>query len=186
MLIQSKGGLTKGWKRVLETGWNIRVSYQFYWLPCPSWNLQSLLVCANISSDSNIKEFWTLWSPKLIYTESPRRNLSYFETVFLMLKYTNITQNTCVQNWTVTEIMAREKCGLLFVPSTIPISWETFLFYFDCELRRSISAVFVAPALESPILSQCVTYSAWDSKNSYYTASEFFVVRFNGVTSLTS
>jgi len=25
-----------------------------------------------------------------------------------MLKYTDITQNTCVQIWTVTEIMARE------------------------------------------------------------------------------
>jgi hypothetical protein len=25
-----------------------------------------------------------------------------------MLKYTDITQNTYVQNWTVTEIMARE------------------------------------------------------------------------------
>jgi len=30
-----------------------------------------------------------------------------------MLKYTDITQNTCVQSGTVTEIMAREKCGLL-------------------------------------------------------------------------
>jgi len=29
-------------------------------------------------------------------------------TVFLMLKYTDITQNTYVQSWTVTEIMARE------------------------------------------------------------------------------
>jgi len=27
---------------------------------------------------------------------------------FLMLKYTDITQNTYVQIWTVTEIMARE------------------------------------------------------------------------------
>ena len=30
-----------------------------------------------------------------------------------MLKYTDITQNTYIQSWTVTEIMAREKCGLL-------------------------------------------------------------------------
>jgi len=27
-----------------------------------------------------------------------------------MLNYTDITQNTYVQSWTVTEIMAREKC----------------------------------------------------------------------------
>jgi hypothetical protein len=31
-----------------------------------------------------------------------------FGRVFLMVKYTDITQNTYVQSWTVTEIMARE------------------------------------------------------------------------------
>ena len=43
-----------------------------------------------------------------IYTGCPRRNVPDFGRVFLMLKYTDITQNTCVQSWTVTEIMARE------------------------------------------------------------------------------
>jgi len=28
-----------------------------------------------------------------------------------MLNYTDITQNTYIQSWMVTEIMAREKCG---------------------------------------------------------------------------
>jgi len=41
-----------------------------------------------------------------------------------MLKYTDITQNTCVQSRTVTEIKAREKCGLLAVPRTVPGSRE--------------------------------------------------------------
>jgi hypothetical protein len=36
-----------------------------------------------------------------------------FGRVFLMLKYTDITQNTYVQSLTVTEIMSIEKCGLL-------------------------------------------------------------------------
>jgi hypothetical protein len=44
----------------------------------------------------------------VLYTGCPRRNLPYFGKVFLMLKYTDITQNTYVQSWTVTEIMARE------------------------------------------------------------------------------
>ena len=43
-----------------------------------------------------------------IYTGCPRRNVPDFGRVFLMLKYTNITQNTYVQTGTVTEIMARE------------------------------------------------------------------------------
>ena len=54
-------------------------------------------------------------------TECPRRNVPDFGRVFLMLKYTDITQNTCIQSWTVTEIMAREKCGLLAVPRTQPV-----------------------------------------------------------------
>ena len=37
-----------------------------------------------------------------------------------MLKYTDITQNTYIRSGIVTEIMAREKCGLLAVPRTVP------------------------------------------------------------------
>jgi hypothetical protein len=33
-----------------------------------------------------------------LYTECPRRNVSDFRRVFLMLKYTDITQNTYVQS----------------------------------------------------------------------------------------
>ena len=36
-----------------------------------------------------------------------------------MLNYTDITQNTYIQSWTVTEIMAREKCGHLAFPRTV-------------------------------------------------------------------
>jgi len=57
----------------------------------------------------------------LTYTGCPRRNVPDFGRVFLMLKYTNITQNTYVQSGTVTEIMAREKCGLLAGPRTVPV-----------------------------------------------------------------
>ena len=42
------------------------------------------------------------------YTECPRRNVPDFGRVFLMLKYTDITQNTYVQSRTVTEIMVIE------------------------------------------------------------------------------
>ena len=36
-----------------------------------------------------------------------------------MLNYTDITQNTYIQSWTVTEIMVREKCGHLAFPRTV-------------------------------------------------------------------
>jgi hypothetical protein len=38
------------------------------------------------------------------YTGCPGRNVKNFGSVFLMLKYTDITQNTYIQSWTVTEI----------------------------------------------------------------------------------
>jgi len=42
------------------------------------------------------------------YTGCNRRKGQNFGRVLLMLKYTDITQNTYIQSWTVTEIMARE------------------------------------------------------------------------------
>ena len=43
-----------------------------------------------------------------IYTGCHRRNGPNFGRVFLMLNYPDITQNTYVQSWTVSEIMASE------------------------------------------------------------------------------
>ena len=63
-----------------------------------------------------------------VYTGCPRRNAPEFGRVFLMLKYTDITQNTYVQSWTVTEIMASEKCGHLAGPNTVPASWQSYPF----------------------------------------------------------
>ena len=58
------------------------------------------------------------------YTGCPRRNVPNFGRVFLMLNYTDITQNTYIQSWTVAEIMAIEKCGLLGCPRTVSRPWR--------------------------------------------------------------
>ena len=42
------------------------------------------------------------------YTGCNRRNVRDFGRVFLMLNYTDITQNTYIQSWTVTELMTGE------------------------------------------------------------------------------
>ena len=44
----------------------------------------------------------------VLYTGCPWRNVPDFGRMFLKLKYIDITQNTYIQSWTVTEIMARE------------------------------------------------------------------------------
>ena len=64
--------------------------------------------------------FATTWK----YTGCRRRNGQNFGRVFLMLNYTDITQNTYIQSWTVTEIMALEKCGLLGCPRTVRRPWR--------------------------------------------------------------
>jgi hypothetical protein len=48
-----------------------------------------------------------------VYTGCPRGNVKKFGRVFLMLNYTEKTQNTYIQSRTVTEIIAIEKCGQL-------------------------------------------------------------------------
>jgi len=67
-------------------------------------------------------QIWSnIYTSVYIYTGCPRRNVPDFGRVFLMLNYTDITQNNYIQSWTVTEIMAREKSGLLAVPRTAPL-----------------------------------------------------------------
>jgi hypothetical protein len=65
-----------------------------------------------------------------------------FGWMFLMLKYTDITQNTYTQRRTVTEIMAREKCGLLMFPLTVLLKLRV-----TRTLRMSV--------LESGMQSRC-------------------------------
>ena len=97
------------------------------------WDHQQVLnVCANNTLRMNFQTY-----------RCPRMNVPDFGRVFLMLNYTEITQNTYVQSWTVTEIMAREKCGLLAGPRTVPVSWQPYLCYFvECGViwRQSTHA----------------------------------------------
>ena len=46
-----------------------------------------------------------------------------------MLKYTDITQNTYIQSRTVKEVMAREKCGILAGPRTVPVSCQVLSMF---------------------------------------------------------
>jgi hypothetical protein len=61
--------------------------------------------------DKNRSHFVNSVLCRSMYTGCNRRNVPDFGRVFLMLNYTDITQNTYIQSWTVTEIMAIEVCG---------------------------------------------------------------------------
>ena len=104
-----------GWKAV--TRWNFRAA-QIQWLQSGVTTYLFSGKKINYSKLLNPRGSWTYHlfqhyslstSPtQYTYTECPRRNVPDFGRVFLMLNYTDITQNTYIQSWTFTEIMARE------------------------------------------------------------------------------
>ena len=63
---------------------------------------------------------YRVWNTLYIYIQG----VKYFGRVFLMLNYADITQNIYIQSWTVTELMAIEKCGLLWCPRTVRRPWR--------------------------------------------------------------
>jgi hypothetical protein len=73
------------------------------------------------------------------YTGCPRRNVPNSGKVFLMLNYTDINQNTCIQSWTVREIMAIEKCGHLAFPRTVRL--QLLRIDLDSAIQSSLSVV---------------------------------------------
>ena len=113
------------------------------------------------------------------YTGRPRRNVPDFGRVFLMLKYTDITQNTYVQSWTVTEIKAREKCSILAVPRTVSGSRDVI------PIRCALS-VLVYSRLKCVPRCDCTCKVLGNPKDNYDMSASVFVVQFNGFMSLTS
>jgi len=67
-----------------------------------------------------------------IHTGCPGGNVPDFGRMFLKLKYTDITRNTYIRSWTVTEIKAREKCGHLAVPRVVPGSRDVLPVHCAC------------------------------------------------------
>ena len=106
-------------------------------------------------------------------------NVPDFGRVFLMLKYTNITQNTYVQSGTVTEIKAREKCGLFAVPRTVHGSRDVI------PIRCALS-VLVYSWLKHVPRCDCTCKVLGNPKDNYDVSASVFVVQFNGFMSLTS
>jgi len=82
------------------------------------------LVCLVNSGKRNLKQF--------SYTGCLGRNVPDFGRMFLKLKYTDLTKNTYIRSWKVTEIKAREKCGVLAFPRTVPGSRDVLPVHCAC------------------------------------------------------
>jgi hypothetical protein len=123
------------------------------------------------------------------YTGCNRRNVQDFGRVFLRSNYTDITQNTYIQSWMIPEILAREKCGLLWCLHTVLRPWRhtrhirlTFnatIMHFSCIPTLSLTVSFHSDQMFA-------VYSGWKSVDNYDMCVSVFVVLFNGFMSLTS
>ena len=120
-----------------------------------------------------------------IYTGCPRRKGQNLGRVFLMLNYTDITQNTYIQSWTVTELMAIEKCGLIGCPCTVHRPWlHTFPLRMPGNEKPSANIIMQWPLRDNGPAAACVKYLKL--KDKYDSSASVFVVQFNGFMSLTS
>ena len=72
-----------------------------------------MLVCLSVRPHGTVRLPLDGFFIKL-YTGCPSRNVPNFGRVFLRSNYTDITQNTYIQSSMVTEILAKEKCGILW------------------------------------------------------------------------
>jgi hypothetical protein len=116
-----------------QFNWGWPSACQQMWCPGRCW--LSVSIYHAQGKDKRDTLYWSghirelAWSmegttKQIANTGCPRRNVRDFGRVFLMLNYTDITQNTYIQSWTVTEIMAIEMCGLLWCSRTVHRLWR--------------------------------------------------------------
>ena len=79
--------------------------------------------------------------------------------------------------------MAREKCGLLAGPHTVPVSWQSYPFLTLSVVSYDGNSTH---ASHSHATLGILMYSVWNPKDNYDMSASVFVVQFNGFMSLTS
>ena len=134
------------------------------------------------------------------YTGCPKRNVPDFGRVFLMLKYTEITQNTYVQSWTVYGDNGQRKvwssggsthCTCQLTALSMLRRW-VWCHMTAIQLTLAINCICssfrVMTYQPCYVMAghSCVMYSAWNPKDNYDMSASVFVVQFNGFMSLTS
>ena len=105
-----------------------------------------------------------------------------------MLNYTEKPQNTYNQISMVTEILAREKCGLLWCLRTV-YSVHDVIHIGICLTTKGwtqLHCYVMARCSSVTLVRYVLVYSGWKSVDNYDMSVSVFVVQFNGFMSLTS
>jgi hypothetical protein len=78
--------------------------------------------------------------------------LPYFGRRFLRLNDIDMTQYTYIRFLTFTEIMKREKCGLLALPRTVPVGHAVFSVHCagDSEAKPYADQFMLCKVLGTP------------------------------------
>jgi len=143
----------------------------------------------------------------VVYTGCPRRNVKYFGRVFLMLNYTDITQKTYIQSWTVTEIMGREVWNFwqllhtYWLPNTY-WNWQEYVvsimlisvlnIKLTCEWHKAIklnyknSRINPAVVFRVPSTLHCACISSSNAVLSYRVGRSSCAVKLSNVRSARS
>ena len=88
--------------------------------------------------------------------------------------------------------MAREKCGLLAGPHTVPFSRQSYPFPSLSVVSYDGNSAHASHRIPECAVSYVTSplgilmYSAWKPKDNYDMSASVFVVQFNGFISLTS
>ena len=141
---------------VKRNRYQTKYSYVKYQIPVPYRSLKYLDLRFYRWSYSFFLGLW--------YTGCHRRNGPNFGRVFLMLNYTDVTQNTHIQSWMVTEIMAREKCGHLAFPRTVHLQLFSALTLTE-QCSTHLCACTSSAERDKIVFHycrhSCAMYSAW-------------------------
>ena len=137
---RENSSLIKTWqeKRIVYMNTIIHV-----WSYLDQFFLEWKLFQRSVVEKIKIHVLYSLYIYIYIYTGCLGGNVPDFGRIFLKLKYTDITKNTYIWSWTVTEIKAREKRGLLDVPRTVSGSRDVLLVHCACpSLSTAGSSAF--------------------------------------------
>jgi len=72
-----------------------------------------------------------------LYTECPGENVPDLGRMFLKLKYTDITKNTYIRSWTVTEVM-EEKKSVVFLRFYVLYLVRVTYYPYTAHVRPSV------------------------------------------------
>ena len=130
-----------------EGSFDVSLNVEWLWLTLRRFTLRSLFTFSSCGYATVLRQWRDLSQQFSVctlcrsgYTRCPRRNVPDFGRVFLMLKYTDITQNTYVQSWKVTEIMAKEKrAHTLYLPADNLIHFSPWVWRNTTANQLAIS-----------------------------------------------